>query len=60
MNPWLIGTHLIVVIEDELSNKYLHGRVWMAYKHFSGLISCIKVAATLKGLKKIVNGKQWN
>ena len=36
--------------KEELSNEYHHGKVWMAFKHFSGRLSCIKVAAALKGL----------
>ena len=35
--------------EEELSNEYQRGRVWMAFEHSSGLMSCIKLAAALKG-----------
>ena len=27
--------------EIELSNKYQHGRVWMAFKHFSGFMCLV-------------------
>ena len=38
--------------DEEFSNKYQHGMVWMAFKHLSGLMCCIRVAAALKGFKK--------
>ena len=35
----------------ELSNEYQQNRVWMDFKDVSGFISCVKVAAALKGLR---------
>ena len=36
--------------QQELSNEYHHDRVWMDFKHLSDFISCVKIAAALKGL----------
>ena len=40
--------------EEELSNEYQHGRVCMAFRQFSVLLSCIKEAAAFKGLNLIL------
>ena len=36
--------------QQELSNDYQQDRVWINFEHFSSFISCVKVAAALKGL----------
>ena len=36
--------------QQELSNEYQQDRVWMDFKHLSDFISCVKIAAALKGL----------
>ena len=36
--------------QQELSNEYQQDRVWMDLKHLSDFISCVKIAAALKGL----------
>ena len=41
--------------QQKLSNEYQQERVWMDFKHFSGFISCVKIAAALKGLKISLN-----
>ena len=33
-----------------LSNEYQQDRVWMDFKHISDFITCVKIAAALKGL----------
>ena len=38
--------------QQELSNEYQQDRVWIDFKHLSDFISCVKIAAELKGLKE--------
>ena len=38
---------------QELSNEYQQGRVWMDFKHLSDFISCVKIAAAMKGLSLV-------
>ena len=36
--------------QQGLSNEYQQGRVRMDFKHLSDFITCVKIAAALKGL----------
>ena len=46
--------------EEECSNEYQHGSFWMAFISCIGVMTCIKIAAALKGLKCTVQSYYKN